>query len=166
VTSGNLTIEHEQHESGTEFISISGIIDEHADLTPLSQFESTTKVLDLSGVERINSVGVQAWIRAMNALGNDCVVWWEKVSPPMVMQLNMIANFNGCSRIRSFYAPYYCSGCDVEHCFLLEVETDFAERRPVAPEFDCPQCQGRLEFDDVEEDYLGALMEALKEAGQ
>jgi hypothetical protein len=102
----------------------------------------------------------------MKAISADAVVWWEKVSTPMVMQLNMIANFNGTSRIRSFYAPYYCAACESEQQYLLDVDTHFADRQAEAPEFNCPECNAILEFDDVEEDYLGALMEALKEAGQ
>ena len=163
---GTLIIEQISSGPESETMAIRGVVDENADLTPLSNIKSKTIILDLSGIERINSMGVQSWIRAMTAFGDEHEVWWEKVSTPMVMQVNMIANFNGGSRIRSFYAPYYCKSCDTEHRFLLEIETDFSDRKPKAPQFNCPKCENTLEFDDVEEDYLGTLLEAIKEVGQ
>lgn len=143
-------------------LALSGPIDEWADLTPITKYQSGHLVLDLGQINRINSVGVQAWIKTMKSIPDNVSVTWEHVSTAMVMQLNMIANFRGNSEVRSFFAPYYCEKCDQEHRFLLTVEGDLKHKKPVAPKFDCPHCKKPLDFDDVEEDYMGALLEALE----
>jgi len=156
----NLQIAIEQRD-GDVRLALSGAIDEQADLSPITKYESGHMVLDLGQIKRINSVGVQAWIKTMKSIPNDVEVTWENVSTAMVMQLNMITNFSGKCQVRSFFAPYYCTQCDTEHRFLLTVDGDLEHKQPVAPQFNCPDCTTRLDFDDVEEDYMGALLEAL-----
>lgn len=147
---------------GEQVLEIQGVVDESADLSPLDTFAAGggTLVLDLGGIDRINSVGVREWIRAMKRIPDSVVVVWDHVSTAMVTQLNMIANFHGHGRIRSFYAPYYCAACDLEQRFLLTVAGDLAAGQARAPAHTCPECSGPLEFDDIEEDYLGGLLEA------
>ncbi len=146
---------------GEIVLKLSGCVDERADLQALQAVEAgATLVLDLGDIARINSVGVREWIRAMKTIPSNVQVWWDNVSTPMVAQLNMIANFHGHSRIRSFYAPYYCNACDLEQRFLLTMEKDLADGKAVAPAHECTKCGATLEFDDIEEDYLGGLLEA------
>ncbi len=145
---------------GETVLKLSGCVDESADLQPIKTVAAGTLILDLGEVARINSVGVREWIRAMKTIPDNVQVWWDNVSTAMVAQLNMIANFHGHSRIRSFYAPYYCTDCDLEQRFLLTMDDDLAEGRAVAPAHQCTECGAPLEFDDIEEDYLGGLLEA------
>ncbi len=134
-----------------------GPIDERCDLAALRGVQTGRLVLDLEGVTRINSVGVGEWIRTMQAIPESVEVVWERASVALVRQMSMIANFHGRSRIRSFHAPYYCPACDVERDVLLEAS---ALSRAVAPERTCPDCGAPMEFDEVEEDYFGAILEA------
>lgn len=136
-----------------------GTVDEHADLSLLSRVEATSLVLDLAGVDRINSVGVREWIRAMKAIPDTVRVTWVRVSPAMVSQLSMIANFHGRARIRSFYAPYFCEACGWEGQILMDPATDLQRDRPTAPEHTCPECGAKAALDDLEEDYFGAVMQ-------
>ncbi len=155
-----LGIQTKSDIDGTRHLILAGDIDEHAQLKPITELESGTLILDLAGVERINSIGVREWINTMKLISDSVDVWWERVSPAMVMQLNMIANFNGRAKMRSIYAPYYCPRCDSEHRFLVQI-ADLDAEQPVAPKFSCPQCEQNLEFDDIEVDYFGALFDAL-----
>lgn len=158
--SDGLTITPEAGPGQAVVLHLAGCVDERADLSPLRAANGPVLVLDLAEVRRINSVGVREWIRAMKTIPTDVVVYWDNVSTAMVAQLNMIANFNGHSRVRSFYAPYYCPACDLEQRFLLQVSDVRGGGSPTAPEHSCAECGGPLEFDDIEEDYLGALLEA------
>lgn len=155
----SLSIRVESQESGPAVLRLAGTIDEHSDLSRLHGLGPGPVVLDLAEVRRINSVGVREWIRAMRAIPEPVEVFWDNVSPAMVTQLGMIANFHGHSRIRSFYAPYYCPACDLEQRYLLSVSADLSDGQPVAPPRECPECTEPLVFDDIEEDYLGALLE-------
>jgi hypothetical protein len=147
-------------------LTLVGTIDERADLTPLRDLESASRVvLDLGGVTRINSVGVREWIRAMRAIPSSIEVVWERVAPVMVSQIAMIANFHGHSRIESFLAPYFCPECDAEQTFLLTPAEHLADGKAVAPIRDCPECGDPLVFDDIEADYLGGIIEVGRQAG-
>ena len=81
-------------------------------------------------------------------------------SPAIVTQLNMICNFRGPARVRSFLAPYVCERCSHEEEKLLDVESHFPNRdfRKV-PKFPCERCGAELEFDDLPERYLSFLVE-------
>ena len=148
-----LTIAKTSGASTEVTLTLSGSIDEDADLTPIREVCDGQLVLDLGGVERINSVGVGEWIRTLQALPPSVEVTWVATSVALVSQLGMIANFNATSRVRSFYAPYWCPRCDAEQRFLLTP----ADVALGTPQFSCPRCQGPLEFDDIEADYFGAI---------
>ena len=81
-------------------------------------------------------------------------------SPAIVTQLNMIYNFRGGAKVRSFLAPYICTRCDREEDKLIDVRQhfpggDYAQM----PRFTCDVCQSVLEFDEVIDTYLGFLRE-------
>jgi hypothetical protein len=80
-------------------------------------------------------------------------------SPPIVTQLNMIFNFRGNAKVRSFYAPYICENCGHEEDKLLDVQSQFPGGKFRAPEFGCDQCGSPMEFDDLPERYLSFLNE-------
>ena len=79
-------------------------------------------------------------------------------APPS--QLNMIYNFRGRAKIRSFYAPYVCDACGREEEQLIDVPAQAPGIRPNLPTFACPDCQAVMEFDDLPERYLSFLAEA------
>jgi hypothetical protein len=81
-------------------------------------------------------------------------------SPPIVTQLNMIFNFRGNAKVRSFYAPYICEKCGHEEDKLLDVQSQFPGGKFRAPEFGCDSCGSPMEFDDLPERYLSFLNES------
>jgi len=139
-------------------LTVTGCIDERSDLSPLLSLSgANTLVLDLAGVERINSVGVRDWIEAMRRIPADIAVYWDRTAVPMVCQMTMIANFHGHSHIRSIMAPYYCNTCDLEHQFLMTVDKALTSPPYEAPSFDCPDCGKPMNFDEMEEDYFASV---------
>ena len=158
-TDSRLRIESARGSSGELRLTLNGCIDEYADLSVIRSVEEGALVLDLSGVRRINSIGVREWILSMMTIPPEVAVFWERVSVPMVSQLGMIANFHGHSRIRSFYAPYFCSSCRADQARLLSTSEDFRDEAQSPPPQECEHCERVLEFDDVESDYLQAVLQ-------
>ena len=135
-------------------ISLSGAIDEAADFVALlGQIPAGKMVrIDLSGVERISSVGVRSWINFMDKLMlQEMQVMLDGCSVAIVRQLSMISQFRGHGVVRSVYAPYYCSDCNTEQLRLIDLSIDVGPqlKKPVA----CPTCGAQLELDEEESLY-------------
>jgi len=142
---------------GTELrVKIRGSVDEFSEFAPLlSELADKTHVrLDLSDIERINSCGVREWVNFMRAIPAQLNVQLERCSPPMVSQINMIANFVGTARVASVEAPFVCGACGHEEDVLLSVE---AGTVPSVTEQRCSKCGDATELDDFEESYFGFL---------
>ena len=153
---------------GHVVVELTGEIDENADFSELRRRIRGSVILQLGDIRRINSCGVREWVNFVRELGSPgpgevTELTFTHCSPAIVTQLNMIYNFRGQARVRSFLAPYVCPECDHEEEKLLDVETHFTNgsggpsriRQP--PDFTCPKCTGRMEFDDLPERYLSFL---------
>ncbi len=141
-------------------VRLSGVIDEHNGLRLLTEsLERETLLVDLSGVRRINSVGVRDWVTWINELKAREVraVFFD--CPPGIMdQVNLVRNFvQGCT-IQSFYAPYYCEVCDKEENHRLDTFELMSKTERRAPAFPCDRSDCGMALDDVEENYF-AFME-------
>lgn len=150
-----LRIETVPQGSATRVI-VTGDLSEHADFAAVLGAASRELVFDLRGVRRINSCGVREWIRLMDALrAEGRVLALEHCSVAFVNQMNMIMNFSGNARVRSFYAPYLCGRCGHEYSELCLLAEGAA---PDLPETSvCPSCGADAEFDDLRDAYLGFL---------
>lgn len=140
-----------ERRNGSTWLALMGNITEAADFTSLKALPAPL-VIDLSGVDRINSLGVRGWIdfvHAVEATGH--AIAFEKAPPIIVGQMSMISNFMGHSRVTSVLTPYLCPKCSNEHLELVDVgegrQPHFAQSMP------CPKCKTAMEFDDVLEMY-------------
>jgi anti-anti-sigma regulatory factor len=150
----------EQVPEGME-VKFTGEIDENADFTELRRRLEGSVVFHLEGIRRINSCGVREWVNFVRDLPVMTGLIFTHCSPAIVTQLNMIYNFRGNAKIRSFYAPYVCESCNAESDKLLDVEAQFPHGSiDKVPEFTCERCREPMEFDDLPERYLSFLMEA------
>jgi len=150
------------HErAGSTSVQFFGEIDENVDFGELGDRLANRGVLvfDLGEVRRINSCGVREWVNFVRGLthlaGTDLT--FVACSPAIVTQLNMIYNFRGPAKVRSFLAPYVCTHCDTEEEKLLDVATHFPGRGRLPPTFTCTRCSSPMEFDDLPERYLSFL---------
>ena len=137
-----------------------GEIDENADFAELRRRLHGQVVFHLGEVRRINSCGVREWVNFVRDLPEVKELTFTHCSPAIVTQLNMIYNFRGAAKVRSFLAPYVCEKCNHEEEKLLDVQTHFPTKdlRKV-PEFACEKCGAAMEFDDLPERYLSFLNE-------
>jgi anti-anti-sigma regulatory factor len=141
------------------WVKLAGVIDEDNDLGGLAEkLGSGTAVIDVSEIERINSCGVRDWVNWLGrAEKNGANVVLVECSPAIVAQINLVNNFTGQGVVKSFYAPYFCPNCDIEKALLVET-SDLQNVRPfAAPSCRCDECDGPMDFDDMEDSYFAFL---------
>lgn len=138
---------------GVVEVTITGVIDESADLSPLATLHARALHIHLRGVRRINSFGVRAWMDAIRRIPITTQLFFVHCPPPVVDQCNMVSGFLGHGRLESFYAPMTCAECDEQIDQLFETAACRANggKLPMTP---CPRCGRPMEVDDLEEQYL------------
>src|SRR3954469_540367 len=146
------------------YVKLSGVIDEDNELASLSEkIGSGTAVIDVSEIERINSCGVRDWVNWLGKVEkNGAKVILVECSPAIVAQINLVNNFTGQGVVKSFYAPYFCPNCDLEKVLLVETRDMFGAQPFKAPSCRCDECDGPMDFDDMEESYFAFLGNAKK----
>ena len=151
-------------QGGVVSLKLRGVIDEDNELTGIeSQLSAGVTVLDLADIERINSCGVRDWVNwlgRIEKLGARLV--FVNCSQAIVAQMNLVHNFSASGIVKSFYAPYFCPRCNKERLLRLETR-DLVHQTPItsAPTCRCDDCDGPMDFDDMEESYF-AFMNNLK----
>ena len=153
-----------QHRGDVSYVKLGGVIDEDNELGDLvEKIPNGTAVIDLGEIERINSCGVRDWVNWLTKLeGNGTRSVLVECSPAIVAQINLVNNFTGQGVVKSFYAPYFCPNCDLEKVLLVETR-DLAQATPFkAPSCRCDECDGPMDFDDMEESYFAFLSNAKK----
>ena len=144
-------------EPGSTKLTLKGVIDEDADFDAAFANVKPTVMVNLEGIEMINSCGVREWVHAIQAFPKSAKVIYEKLAPRIVEQVNYVANFLGHGKIASFYAPYFCPKCKKEENVLLSTEAIAKSFSGKAPSEKCPTCKSAMEFDDIEEEYFSFL---------
>ncbi|QQR88679.1 MAG: hypothetical protein IPJ88_10565 [Myxococcales bacterium] len=134
-------------------IILSGAITEQSDFASVLEKIDGPVVLNLSGIESINSIGVREWIRFIDKLceGNRRVIL-EECSAPVVRQLNMISNMKGKASVASVLVPYYCGSCGNEQNNVQDM-SDFSITK-VVEITTCQSCGQNSEFDDLIDSYF------------
>lgn len=153
-----------QHREDVTYVKLAGVIDEDNELQALGdKLGSGTAVIDVSEIERINSCGVRDWVNWLSKAekGGAQVVLVE-CSPAIVAQINLVNNFLGQGVVKSFFAPYFCPNCDLEKVLLVETRDMYGQQPFKAPSCRCDECDGPMDFDDMEESYFAFLGNAKK----
>ena len=146
------------------WVKLAGVIDEDNELGTLAEkIGSGTAVIDVSEIERINSCGVRDWVNWLGkAEKNGANVVLVECSPAIVAQINLVNNFTGQGVVKSFYAPYFCPNCDIEKALLVETADVQGVRPFQAPSCRCDECDGPMDFDDMEDSYFAFLANTKK----
>ncbi len=143
----------EQQPDGRVTVMLSGIIDESADLDQLLGDLEGDLAIDLSGIVRINSVGIDRWVTAIAQLSSTRRITVEAVPYSIGMQANYVTNFFARAEVLSCLAPYVCPTCETSRPMLVHRD-EVALRAPVRW---CTGCKGELTFDEFE-GYFDFLM--------
>jgi anti-anti-sigma regulatory factor len=145
------------------YVKLSGVIDEDNELQELTdKIPAGTAVIDLSEIERINSCGVRDWVNWLGRIEkNGAKPVLVECSPAIVAQINLVNNFTGNGVVKSFFAPYFCPNCDREKVLLVEAQ-EMGPPPHKAPTCRCDECDGVMDFDDMEDSYFAFLGNAKK----
>jgi anti-anti-sigma regulatory factor len=131
-------------------IRITGAITEGTDFAAALSAARGHVVVDLSGVERVNSYGVREWIHFLRSLeAKSSRVTLAGVSVVMVRQMNMIPEVRGKADVTNVFAPYYCPKCEDERTVALPEHAKAAPAHAT-----CPECNTQMDFDDVADGYF------------
>lgn len=141
-------------------LKLRGVVDEDNELAGIeSQLSAGITVLDLADIERINSCGVRDWVNWLGRIEKIGVrLVFVNCSPSIVAQMNLVHNFTAGGIVKSFYAPYFCPRCNKERLLKLETE-ELVRDVPItsAPPCRCDDCDGPMDFDDMEESYFAFM---------
>ncbi|HET6612861.1 MAG TPA: hypothetical protein VFG83_12765 [Kofleriaceae bacterium] len=131
-------------------MTLAGIIDETADLSPAVAPPGAPVIIDAGAVENINSLGVRGWVHFIDALcAQSPTVILRRLSPVLVIQASMISNFLGTAAVESFFTPWFCNQCDNDYSELYAIDA-------VIPQaVTCPRCQSAMVLDGDRDSYLG-----------
>jgi anti-anti-sigma regulatory factor len=139
---------HVTERSGELFITVAGVVSEESRLD-VPDARGRRVIIDVRGVERMNSMGVRNWIHfieKLQAQSHDIVI--RHMPPAMVSQASMITTFIGRSRVESFLSPWFCPGCDN----TVEQLHAYHDELPLA--IPCPKCRAPMELDWDRDAYL------------
>jgi anti-anti-sigma regulatory factor len=130
----------EERRSGANLVRLTGTLDEHNQLDEITAQVSGAEVLiNLSGVDRINSSGTRDWVNWLKSLEARGVrPTLVACSPAVVTQLNLVKNFAGRAIVKSFQAPYHCAACARDKLLLINVSE--MRGRATAPPCTCDDC--------------------------
>ncbi len=142
---------HSVSRGGVTYVRLNGTVDESFDPQALlAEARGQKVILNLKGVTRLSSFGVREWTHAMREL---CArvehVYLVEVSPAVVTQLNMVANFAGAAHVLSVQAPFYCD-CGYES----EITYDLRDGEVNLGSVVCRECASLMSFDDDPESYF------------
>lgn len=154
-------------EGDTSIVKLTGFIDEHNRLkTLVDQITAATAMIDLGGVERINSSGVRDWVNwiaALEANGTRPVL--VRCSPAIVAQINLVKNFTGNGAVKSFLVPYRCGECDEEKTIVVET-SEMTSPSAEPPVCNCASCGRAMDVDEMPEAYFAFLSSPAARAGE
>ncbi|MEO7094323.1 MAG: STAS domain-containing protein [Polyangiales bacterium] len=130
----------EERRSGANLVRLTGTLDEHNELDEITdQVVGAEALINLSGVERINSSGTRDWVNWLKGLEARGVrPTLVACSPAVVTQLNLVKNFAGRAIVKSFQAPYHCDACTLDKLLLINVSE--MRGRATAPPCTCDGC--------------------------
>lgn len=141
-------------------LTLSGAIDEDAKLPDPAGLQSSSEVvIDVGGIQAVNSCGVREWVKWVKAMPPSAKLIYVNSPKIIVDQMNMIGGLlpKG-STVKSFYVPYFCENCKLSHSILFTEGKEFQGKSAQAPaEVQCPKCKQPMEMDVIEAKYFKFL---------
>lgn len=129
-------------------VFLSGVIDENSDFSPLLQEEAPLS-LNLSGIQRVNSVGLRSWMRFMVQWGDKPLKYLE--CPVVVSdQIAVIPALRGIksktASVVSAYIPYECYSCQHQEDIRVTESQFTPSPDPKVLNPECPSCKGEMDL--------------------
>jgi hypothetical protein len=148
-------------KDGFDYVAYVGPINEESEvhLAPLLQSIGSVCVFNFERVDFVNSCGVRSWINFMREFSKDRKIQFERCTPEIVMQMNMIPSFKGNAVIGSVFGSYTCVKCSSHKSALFQAGKNLPASVDInlAP-VNCDKCGSAMEFDELEEEYFAFNM--------
>lgn len=152
----SLNVQIENRSSAPPRIFLSGRLDECARTKEILGDIRQDAVLNLSKIDRVNSVGLIEWLRGITRLTSAHTIVVEAISRGMATYAGHLDNLFGKARILSCMAPYFCARCGKNTEVEINVQ-DLVTAGGV-PDARCPKCQEEMDFDE-REDYFAFIQD-------
>lgn len=139
-------------------VKLTGSVEENVNFEQLIGAPPEELEVNSREIQRINSVGVKAWIKYFQTCqAKGTKLTFSECSTVIVEQMNLISNFTCGGSIKSVYVPFLCSQCQSELIGLFETANlKQIITKPMA--LKCSKCGGKAEFDDIAEEYFTFLL--------
>lgn len=145
----SLTSDRTLEPDGSVRVVLRGSIAETVDIAAVFAGIDKPLMIDLSGVTRINSIGLKHWVSAFGPLSKAVHVDIEGVPYAFVMQANCIRNVFGDAAVRSCLAPYFCASCNASRSPVVTL-ADLEGAGGGIPVKVCEGCNKPMEFDEFD----------------
>lgn len=142
------------------FFQFAGAMDERTGLPALPEPLPARLIVDLSGVNLINSLGCRNWVNWVKPFEKGGRLELEKCPPPVVNQANILVGFlPPFAEVTSFFVPYFCEPCEHEEFVLVQAGKDYGpgQKLSMSPTRSCPKCGEVTELDVMPERYFKFL---------
>lgn len=127
---------------------LKGAINENSELNEIFSKISGPTVFDLSGVEKINSIGIHRWVPLIKASSEKYSIEIERLSYSLAIQAGSILNLFGKAKINSILAPYFCAKCERDYLVELSTQAICATKNEI-PLASCKSCTSEMTFDEL-----------------
>ena len=147
-----------EQDGDTSVVKLVGFLDEENKLKPLvEEIPAGTAMIDLAGIERINSNGIRDWVNWLAALeANGTRPVLVGCSPAIVAQINLVKNFTGTGAVKSFQVPYHCRECDEDKVIVVEA-SEMSSSSATPPACPCERCGRDMDVDEMPGSYFAFL---------
>ena len=152
-----LKLRAERKDGALPRLFLSGSIDEHSPIEEVLGSIRVDAVLDLSLIERINSMGLMIWLKWIGILTANHRISIEIISYPLAIYAAQLVDLFGSAKARSCLAPYYCPSCKTNRELPVSAE-EVRLTKGEPPPKKCPQCGTAMDFDELDQ-YFSFLNE-------
>ncbi len=137
-------------------IVIDGPLDENATqpLNELLSKLSSQATLNMSGVSRVNSVGISVWLDFTRQASQKCKLILELCSPDFVHQMNMISSFRENVTISSCQRYFSCLACNSSGIKDFIRSVHYNETGVLLANNTCTTCGEIVEFEESDNEYF------------
>ncbi|OFZ17718.1 MAG: hypothetical protein A2Z20_00370 [Bdellovibrionales bacterium RBG_16_40_8] len=153
-----------------EIVFMRGTIDESVNFKIIKPKNEAQLILDLKGINRLNSLGLRNWVQWMRFLNPHAGIVLRNCPNVVVHQINILDGFlPEHSIIESIEIPYTCDGCGHQTTYLavrgrdyFEATADKAEQVSLPLQRKCVSCGDQAEADIMVAKHFRFLRRRLK----
>jgi hypothetical protein len=139
----------EVDQTGRLYVFLRGAIDESASLEDFFKALGRDAVINMRGIQRINSIGITRWIPLLRTYTKSHHVEFDQIAYPVVNYANCILDFLGTGVVRSVMAPYYCAKCTADRDVVVTRDECLSVQNG-APEKRCSSCEAVMAFNELD----------------